>query len=151
MPRVLDSVALEGKEIIKIIAGRGRSGALTSEGELFIWGHRASHVPTLLSPKLIGGRKITTAAFGGDIMGNSCNALVTEDGLLWTFGDVGSFMLGRNIALGQTGLSRQPEPMVVEGGGLKGRRVREVFMGSGQHAIATVESGTDQDLSSADL
>jgi hypothetical protein len=79
-------------------------------------------------------------------MGNSCTAMVTEDGGLWTFGDAGSHLLGRALGAGHSQLSRLPEPVRVRA--LEGKRVVDVFMGSGQQMIATVEAVEAEDSAS---
>ena len=143
IPRLLDARAFQDKQIVSIIAARGRSGAITEDGQFFTWGYKSSHMPTLLSPRLLGGLRVVKAAFGGDVMSNSCTALITEDGSLWTYGDAGSHMIGRPLSTGQSGLGRLPEPSKVPV--FQGKRVVEIYMGSGQHAIATVEASTTED------
>lgn len=160
IPRELDADAFKGKQITEVLAGRGRSGVITSDGLLYTWGHRASHskhysacqhqmhyyltivyvccvVPLVVDPKHFNNLAVVQAAFGGDIMGNSCLAVVTEDGGLWTCGDAGSHLIGRGLGMGEGGLSRLPEPTRVSA--FVGRRVLEVCMGAGQHAFAVVE------------
>jgi hypothetical protein len=138
LPRHLDSDALRSKEIKSILAGRARSGVVTTDGELYIWGHRASHFPTIVSPKFFDGLKVKSASFGGDIMSNSCMSIITEDDGLWTFGDAGSNMIGRPLAIAQNQFSRIPEPSRVPA--LIGKKVTNAYMGSGQHIIATIEA-----------
>jgi alpha-tubulin suppressor-like RCC1 family protein len=58
LPRRLDAQALEGKRLVSILAGRGRSGAVTEDGLFYTWGHRSSHMPSLLNPALVGGLKV---------------------------------------------------------------------------------------------
>jgi alpha-tubulin suppressor-like RCC1 family protein len=78
--------------------------------------------------------KVLKVAIGGDIRA-SVIAILTEDGGLWTFGDFQSRMLG-NPAL-KAGLGKQVVPVRVPA--FIGKKVLDVYCGSGQHMIVKVE------------
>jgi len=140
LPRIVETNTLADEEqqdrhvelvFRQIAAGNGRSAAVTSEGELFVWGNRLAHQPKRFPSSLFGGQKVLQVAIGGD-SSRSAVAVVTENGELWTFGD------SKSCILGKKGLSgKQPLPLHVE---LKNSddRVLSVASGLGQHMAAFV-------------
>ena len=90
-PNNVDSVIGEGK-IVKIAAGRGRSAAVTSDGRVYLWGHRVSHMPKLvpLPPSVTA----VDVACGGNEIKNSGILILTDTGNIWTMGFKGCQALG---------------------------------------------------------
>mmetsp|Transcript_28737 Transcript_28737/g.27525 ORF Transcript_28737/g.27525 Transcript_28737/m.27525 type:complete len:411 (+) Transcript_28737:113-1345(+) len=132
-PRLLECLDLQNTaRVVQLAAGQGRSAAITEEGKLFLWGRTISPAP--LENSSFDGLKVLKVAIGGDIR-TSVIAILTEDGGLWTFGDYNSRMLG-NPAL-KAGLGKQVVPVRVPA--FIGKKVLDVYCGSGQHMIVKVE------------
>jgi len=129
-PRSLDLPVLDNHPIRFISASKGRSAAINSEGELFVWGYKLTHVPTKIDPSVFDNRKVTKVCLGGESRNLSMSVL-TEDGALWTFGDASSNMLGRPRQSGQN-----PTPMKVK---TLDKKVLDIFMGTGLHMCALVD------------
>lgn len=142
LPRVIDSPALKGQTVCQVAAGNRRCAAVTHEGNLFIWGSRLQHIPTLVDPSAFGNLKVIFAKCGGN-QSSSVTAVVTEDGSLWTMGDASAKTLGWKGAKG-----KQASPVKI--GHVSGsstssigwtdqQRVLDVVAGSGAHMAAIVE------------
>lgn len=118
----------------QIAAGNGRSAAITTDGQLYVWGSRISHMPKLFDRNigLFDGLKCKKVACGGD-SGKAVVLVTTEDGALYTFGDASSKMLG---LLNRTG--KQPLPARVDSMSSNGRQVVDISCGFGSHAFAFV-------------
>lgn len=143
-PRLIESPFLEGHNIIQVAAGNRRCVAISREGSLFIWGNRLQHFPTLVDRSSFDNLRVVSASCGGN-QSNSCTAIVTEDGGLWTMGDASSKILGRKGAKG-----KQASPVRVGGPGAAGagastsiglqdKRVLSIASGLGMHMAAIVE------------
>jgi len=136
LPRAIESPALKGKTIKQVAAGNRRSAAVTHEGDLFIWGNRLLHTPSLVERSAFDNLKVVAVACGGN-QSVSCTAVVTEDGGLWTLGDAKSKILGWKGASG-----KQANPIRIGhtgAGGWGARRVAAVASGQGLHMAAVVE------------
>ena len=93
MPRVVpsnyfasesDSKSQDGSsKIVKIAAGWGRSAAITSDGRVYVWGHRVSHIPKLVP--MPNSVRATDVACGGEIS-KACVLIKSEDGNIWSMG-----------------------------------------------------------------
>lgn len=129
MPRLVDSESLEGKRLVSIAAGKGRSAAITDQGELFLWGNKLHHEPMLV--ELPGGVKVKKVACGGS-SGRHCVAIITEDDELWAMGEGKSHMLGmKEFSIKNP--TFEPVPA------LQGKVVLDVKMGFGNHILAIVQ------------
>lgn len=135
-PRLLECLELQNSasRVVQLAAGQGRSAAITSDGKLFLWGRTLSPAP--VENDGFGGLKVLKVAMGGDIRA-SVIAIITEDGGLWTFGDFQSRMLGNPALKSDAGLGKQVSPVRVPA--FIGKRVLDVYCGSGQHIIVKVE------------
>eukprot|EP01041_Mallomonas_annulata_P010425 gene10425-21748_t len=139
-PRLLETDdAFEGHKIVYIAAGKARSAAVTEDGQLFIWGSKLTHTPTLIPSSAFKGLKVKKVVCGGEI-GRSATAVITEDDTLWTFGDAKSYLLGRKGVSGNFLFREMPTPVRVPS--LEGMKVLDVFAGLGQHMAAIVEKET---------
>ena len=127
-PRLVDADSLQGKTVVSVAAGKGRSAAITKDGELFLWGNKLHHEP--LQVHFPEGRKIKRVFCGGS-SGKHCIAAISEDDSLWTMGEGDSYMLGRlNTKTKNPTFERVP--------GLEGKDVIDVAMGFGNHILALV-------------
>ena len=151
IPRAIDSESLDGKEVVSISAGKGRSACITACGELYIWGNKLNHEPMKVS--LNGDMKVTKVVCGGRER-QHCIAIIMEDGSLWTMGDGESHMLGRREFA-----TKNPTFERVEA--FHGKKVLDVHMGLGNHIMAIVEEevefmfgdvvGTGQGIGTSDI
>lgn len=118
----------------QISAGNGRSAAITTDGQLYVWGSRISHMPKLFDRNvgLFDGMKCKKVSCGGD-SGKAVVSVITEDDSLYTFGDASSKMLG--IA-GKRG--KEPIPAKVQSLSADGRQVVDICNGFGMHSFAFV-------------
>jgi alpha-tubulin suppressor-like RCC1 family protein len=157
VPRVVDSEELEGKTVVKIKAGRGLSGALTSCGELYHWGHKILHQPIRVMHDYPEDKIIDFTISGNG--SNMCTAFITESGDLYTVGPDSSSILGRELTTNRTtsfimtlkglfggnstsgdvgeGQSNYKTNKVMS---LDGRRVHKIFGGFGQQMAAMVSA-----------
>lgn len=135
LPRMIESPALKGQTVCHVAAGNRRCAAVTHEGNLFVWGNKLQHIPTRVDPGAFGNLKVVYAACGGN-SSNSCTAIITEDGSLWTMGDANSKILGWKVAKGH-----QTSPIKIGhgAGGWGTRRVNTIAGGLGCHLAAIVE------------
>ena len=129
IPRAIDSESLDGKQVVSISAGKGRSACITADGELYIWGNKLNHEPMKVS--LNEDMKVTKVVCGGRER-QHCIAIIVEDGSLWTMGDGESHMLGRRDFA-----TKNPAFERVEA--FDGKKVLDVHMGLGNHIMAVVE------------
>lgn len=132
-PRLIDSDSMQGKVVISVAAGKGRSAAITKDGELFIWGNKLHHEP--LKVELPEQRKVVNVYCGGS-SGRHCIAIITDDGGLWTMGEGASNMIGRID-------SKTKNPTFERVPGLVGKQVLEVAMGTGNHILALVAESSE--------
>jgi alpha-tubulin suppressor-like RCC1 family protein len=130
-----------GKEIKfkQVSAANGRSAAISTEGNVYVWGHRlAAHRPKLIDPTELDNLKATKIVCGGE-SSKAAFAILTEDHGLWTYGDLSSGLLGlpkkENNQTHAKAQRNQPERVVF----LNGKKVLDVFAGLGQHMFAKVE------------
>ena len=133
-PRPIDMELFKGSKIVSIAAGKARSAAVTDKGELYTWGERLNHVPTIRPPEDFQNKKVIKVVCCGDAW-YSCTAVITEDHTLWTYGDASSTMIGR------AGLSRMQKvttPELVPT--FKDMKVEHVFGGLGFHMAAIVRT-----------
>jgi len=136
-PTLLDaSESFGGHKIKFLAAGKSRSAAVTEGGELFIWGHKLTHIPTLIPASAFEGQRVMNVVCGGEI-GSSGTAVITEDSTLWTFGNSRSYLLARKDVTKEVVFIEKPIPERVEF--FKDRKVLDVFAGLGQHMAALVE------------
>jgi alpha-tubulin suppressor-like RCC1 family protein len=146
-PRLVDTIP--GK-IIQISLTKGRSSAITEEGQLYIWGAQFEHTPTLIPPDLFEGLKIKKVLSTGGT-GGIATLIITEDGTLWSFGDIGSWTLGRKLTdIQKSGMGKDLTPKRVpifanpsdvnSDLGTKVGRVLDIYGGLGKHVIAKVEA-----------
>jgi alpha-tubulin suppressor-like RCC1 family protein len=139
-PRAIDMVhAFENQKVVQIAAGPAISGVLTENGGLYVWGRKLSHVPRRVGDdKSFGGKKITKIAIGGDsgLTQKSVVAAITEDSALWTFGDVGSHMLGNPMSNLAAVQGQQVEPVKVLT--FANSKVVDVYCSHGLHMAAKV-------------
>jgi len=105
---------LEGRKVIKIVAGQSHAAALTDKGELFTWGMGQTFTPELISA--LGHTKVVDVACGHDY-----TLAVGEDGKTYSFGK------GKTGVLGLGSEKSIPQPKVVEG--LLGQKVEKVSAG----------------------
>lgn len=131
-PRLIDAESVAGKTLVSIAAAKGRSAAVSKNGELFLWGNKVHHEPLLIDPTYFGNKKVVSVSCGGTTRQHAIS-VITEDGSLWTLGDSASEMLGRKNV---EGWGKNPTPEMVPV--LKGKQVLNVYMGFGQHALAIV-------------
>ncbi len=82
---------IDSSKIIKIAAGWGRSAAITSDGRVYVWGHRVSHIPKLVP--MPNSLRATNIACGGEIS-KACVLITSEDGNVWSMGFESSHSLG---------------------------------------------------------
>jgi alpha-tubulin suppressor-like RCC1 family protein len=127
-PRLIDSESLQGKVIVSVAAGKGRSAAVSRDGELFLWGNKLHHEP--LQVELPDNCKVRKVVCGGS-SGRHCIAIITQDGALWTMGEGSSCMVGRlNVSTKNPTFERVP--------GLLEKQVLDVSVGFGNHILALV-------------
>ena len=114
---------------VQVIAGKGRSAAISSDGELYSWGHKFTMQPTKTDIDI----KVQKMVIAGDSRNGGC-ALLSMDNKLYTFGDYSSNVLGH----AKPGLfsSKQPAPSIVPS--LANRTVLDIYGGFGQHMFAKV-------------
>ena len=159
VPRVVDSEELEGKTVVKIKAGRGLSGALTSCGELYHWGHKILHQPIRVMHDYPEDKIVDFTVSGSG--SNMCTAFITESGDLYTVGPDSSSLLGREITTNRTtslimtvkslfGRDRENGDASSENKtnkvmALNGRIVHEIFGGFGQQMAAMVSAPIKRD------
>ncbi len=139
LPRAIDADSIAGNnshesgptmvKFAQVAAGTNRSAAISTDGQLYVWGVRMSNAPKVVNKELLDDLRVIKVACGGD-SGHSVIAIITEDGGLWTMGDKGSKMLGIQDA------KNHPIPKRVEV--LKGKRVVDVKCGPGRHMFAFV-------------
>jgi hypothetical protein len=99
-PRLVDSEELEGKRVVKVKAGKGLSGALTSNGELYHWGHKILHQPVRVMHDYPEDKIVDFTISGNG--SNMCTAFITESGDLYTVGPDSSSILGRELTSNRT-------------------------------------------------
>lgn len=128
-PRLLECPLFKDKVITQVFAGKGRSAAVTSEGELFMWGHKITMQPSKIETEF----KVKKIIIAGDARKGAC-ALVSTDNKLYTFGDYNSDMIGHEKPSMFT--TKQPVPTIVPI--LESRSVVDVYGGFGQHMFAKV-------------
>lgn len=130
-PRAIDNDELKKQTVSDVIAGYQRCGALTHEGNLFVWGIKLSHVPSMVDRDAMGGMKIVAAGLGGKA-GGMAISMLAEDGSLWTIGDRKSNMLGM----------KEPPSRLADAGKVDGAwmgKVLSVSTGPGQHQACIAE------------
>lgn len=130
-PRALESEELKKQTVSQVIAGYQRCGALTHEGNLFVWGIKLSHVPAMVNREAMGGMKIIAAGLGGNA-GSAVITMLAEDGSLWTIGDRSSRMLG----------IKQPPKRLTDAGKVDGSwlgKVVSISTGPGLHQACVAE------------
>ncbi len=103
---------LDGKTIVQIAVAGQNSMAIASDGTVFLWGEGGLgemgfghsddlNVPTLATHAQVEGKKVTAGAIGfasTSTTGSQPHYLVlTEDGLLYAFGDNGDGQLGVGV------------------------------------------------------
>lgn len=114
----------------QVSAGSGRSAGVTTQGLVYIWGHRVGHQPKLIPKSLFGGLRATKVMCGGE-QGRSVFAVITEDQSLWTIGDGKSRMMGEvGLVGGKYPVPRQIKPLA--------QKVVDISCGLGQHMAAFV-------------
>ena len=133
-PRIVECKQFQQDRIIQVAAGKGRSAAVSNEGELFVWGRNMGHIPTIVEKSAFDGLKIRKVALGGEA-GKSVIAAITEDGGLYTLGDGSSKLLGMKNLSG-----KQPTPIRVKY--FEGMNVLDVYCGPGQHIAVKVEKSS---------
>lgn len=99
-PRHVDNELLENKTVVKIRAGKSLSGALTSDGELYHWGHEILPHPVRVMHEYPEDKIVDFAISGNG--SNMCTAFVTESGDLYTVAPDSSTMLGRELKSNRT-------------------------------------------------
>ncbi|XP_061744248.1 E3 ubiquitin-protein ligase HERC2 isoform X2 [Nerophis ophidion] len=135
-PRVIES--LRGLEVVDIAAGGAHSACITASGELFTWGKgrygRLGHGDSedQLKPKLVdalqGHRVIDVACGSGDAQ----TLCLTDDGMVWSWGD------GDYGKLGRGGSDGCKIPMKIDS--LTGAGVMKVECGS-QFSVSLTKAG----------
>jgi hypothetical protein len=151
---MVDSEELEGKRVVKIKAGRGLSGALTSDGELYHWGHKILHQPVKVMHDYPEDKIVDFTISGNG--SNMCTAFITESGDLYTVGPDSSSLLGRDLTSNRAASFFSTVQSMFGGGGggeageaetktnrveaLSGRVVHAVFGGFGEQMAAMVSA-----------
>ncbi|XP_059970931.1 E3 ISG15--protein ligase HERC5 isoform X2 [Mesoplodon densirostris] len=124
---------LSGVPLVQISAGEAHSMALSMSGNIYSWGRNdcgqlgLGHTDNKASPSLIevlANQKVEFLACGG-----SHTALLTKDGLVFTFG------AGKYGQLGHNSTQNELRPCLVTG--LVGNRVTQIACGR-QHTLAYV-------------
>lgn len=142
---------------MKIRAGRGLSGALTSDGELYHWGHKILHQPVRVMHDYPEDKIVDFTISGNG--SNMCTAFITESGELYTVGPDSSSILGRDLTSNRASSLLSTIKSLFgggstegEGGGdgmesktnkvdaLDGRVVHKVFGGFGEQMAAMVSA-----------
>jgi len=123
MPMPIEGM-LEGRKVVKIVAGQSHAAALTDKGELFTWGMGQTFQPELVSA--LGHTKVLDVACGQDY-----TIAVGEDGNTYSFGK------GKTGVLGLASEKSAPQPKVIEG--LLGKEIVIVSAGW-THAAVLVTS-----------
>jgi alpha-tubulin suppressor-like RCC1 family protein len=139
-PRLIDTGALAGRAVKKVVAGSHFALAITTNGELVGWGGNSSgqlgdgtttdtELPILISTATaLVGLEITEVAAG-----NFFSLAVAADGRVFSWG------FGYFDGLGRTGSALIPAPVNMSGV-LAGKKVTKVSAGYA-HAIALTEDG----------
>jgi alpha-tubulin suppressor-like RCC1 family protein len=143
-PRHVDPLPL----IKQVSVSKGRTAVVTEKGELYVWGAQFNHFPTLIDSTLFGNLKVIKAVCAGGMSGAAVFA-ITEDGALWSFGDVRSSLLGRQInsvskVFGTVKNDATPQHIEFHVGHENENSVRlgkvlDVYAGFGNHAMAKIE------------
>lgn len=142
LPRVVESLP----KIAQFSLTRARTAAVTVEGQLYIWGAQFQHVPTLIEPKYFDGMKVSKVLCAGGSNGVA-TLVITEDGSLWSFGDLSSWVLGIKLTeMQKSGIGKMPTPAKVplfansgSNIGSKLGKVIDVYGGLGRFVFAKVE------------
>lgn len=135
--------ALQGKTITAIAAGGYHALAVDAEGRVYAWGRNAqgqlgnrsttdSNVPVAvyMDGALAGKRVVAVAA------GDEFSVALTDDGLVYTWGDGGDGQLGHNAFVDFSN-----EPVAVgTSGALNGKFVTAIAAGS-EHVLALTSEG----------
>lgn len=114
MPMPIEGV-LEGRKVVKIVAGESHAAALTDTGELYTWGMGQTFQPELITA-LAEHTKVIDVACGQDY-----TLAVGEDGNTYSWGK------GKTGVLGLASEKSAPQPRVIEG--LLGNDVVKVSAG----------------------
>lgn len=126
----------KGVKIVQIQAGDGRSMALGSNGDVWVWGARLLHHPQRLSHETdFEGQKVVKVAIGGE-SSKSALFFLTEAGELWAKGDHSSVLLGK-AGLGALGKVSVPEKVAFFQ--QEKLKVLDVFAGCGQHVFVRAQ------------
>lgn len=159
-PRLVDSEELADKKVVKIKAGRGLSGALTSTGELYHWGHKILHQPIRVMHEYPEDQIVDFTISGSG--SNMCTAFITKSGELYTVGPDSSTILGRELPSSRVGSlfssiknvfrgkdnkdgEKDEEAKVNKVVAFDGRVVHKVFGGFGEQMAAMVSAPINSD------
>ena len=96
LPRKIEVKDEQGKDIHfkYIAASNGRSAAISTDGNVYVWGHRLfAHCPKLIERKEFDNLSAIKIVCGGE-SSKAAFAIITEDYGLWTYGDTSSGLLG---------------------------------------------------------
>ena len=134
------------------------SGALTSDGELYHWGHKILHQPVRVMHEYPEDKIVDFTISGNG--SNMCTAFITESGELYTVGPDSSSILGRKLTSNRASSLFSTMTSLFGGGAkegegegqaegeaktnkvdaLDGRVVHQVFGGFGQQMAAMVSA-----------
>lgn len=143
LPRVVESLP----KISQFSLTRARTAAVTTDGQLYIWGAQFQHIPTLIEQKYFDNMKVTKVLCAGGSNGVA-TLVITEDGSLWSFGDLSSWVLGIKLSeMQKSGIGKMPTPSKiplfdasnVNSSGGKLGKVLDVYGGLGRFVFAKVE------------
>jgi alpha-tubulin suppressor-like RCC1 family protein len=141
VPTLIDPFRFNGARIIQISCGIIHNGAVTSDGQVYMWGNGyvgilgnnniADHdvaVPTLIDPVRFNGARIMQISCGGLNTG-----AVTSDGQIYMWGSGKDGNLGNGGNFGNTGV-----PILIDR--FNGARMVQISCGTG-HTGAVTSNG----------
>lgn len=143
LPRWVESLP----KISQFSLTRARTAVVTTEGQLYIWGAQFQHIPTLIEPKYFDNMKVSKVLCAGGTNGVA-TLVVTEDGSLWSFGDVSSWILSQQVSSVEKtlGIGKKPTPARVNfatksstATGSKLGKVVDIYGGLGRFVFAKLE------------
>jgi alpha-tubulin suppressor-like RCC1 family protein len=144
IPTLIDPVGFNGARIVQISCGARHNGAITSDGQVYMWGlsedgelgdNIGNHVvpiPTLIDPFRFNGARIVQISCGGAHTG-----AITSDGqvYMWGFGGV-SGRLGDNNADEDHNVAI---PTLIDPARFNGARIVQISCGNSYTGALTSE------------